>query len=174
MKAAFLVTAAALLTARPPDRLAAQDSFPPRPPKPTPLAPVRFPPFKQATLGNGLQLVVVEHHEQPVVSVSLSFPAGGISDPAGKEGLSELAAELLSKGTDARSAEQIAATIEGVGGSLSASSGDDFLTISVDALSDRVGLVFDLSKPEDRKGKYICTHCLMEWSKRKCQVKEGS
>src|SRR5439155_932025 len=101
----------------------------------------RFPPFKEATLANGLQLVLIEHHEQPVVSATLSFRAGGIYDPAGKEGLSDLAAELLSKGTDSRSAEQIAATIEGVGGTLSASSGDDFLTISADALSDQAELV---------------------------------
>src|SRR3989442_7588639 len=44
--------------------------------------------------------------------------------------------ELLSKGTDSRNAEQIAGTIEGVGGTLSASSGDDFLTISADARSE--------------------------------------
>jgi len=119
-------------------------SFPTTPPKPTPLTPVRFPPFKEATLANGLQLVVIEHHEQPVVSVTLSFRAGGIYDPPGKEGLSSLVAELLSKGTDNRNAEQIAGTIEGVGGTLSASSADDFLTISADALSDQAGLVLDL------------------------------
>src|SRR5207247_6284702 len=56
----------------------------------------------------------------------------------------DLAAELLSKGTDNRSAEQIAATIEGVGGTLSASSAEDFLTISAEALSDQAGLVFEL------------------------------
>src|SRR5207253_7491861 len=50
----------------------------------------------------------------------------------------------LSKGTATRTAEQIASTIEGVGGHLSASSADDFLTISVDALSDQLELVFDL------------------------------
>jgi zinc protease len=119
-------------------------SFPTTPPKPTPLTPVRFPPFKEATLANGVQLVVIEHHEQPVVSVTLSFRAGGIYDPPGKEGLSSLVAELLSKGTDSRNAEQIAGTIEGVGGTLSASSADDFLTISADALSDQAGLVLDL------------------------------
>src|SRR5439155_7400744 len=132
-----------LLSARPPVPLSAQ-AFPTTPPKPTPLTPVRFPPFKEATLANGLQLVVIEHHEQPVVSVTLSFRAGAIYDPPGKEGLSSLAAELLSKRTDSRSAEQIAATIEGVGGTLAASSGDDFLTISADALSDQAGLGFDL------------------------------
>src|SRR5439155_403795 len=119
-------------------------AFPTQPPRPTPLSPVRFPPFKEATLASGLQLVVVEHHEQPAVSVSLSFRAGGIYDPPGKEGLAELVAELLTKGTTSRSAEQMAATIEGVGGSLSASASEDFLTISADALSDQVGLVFDL------------------------------
>jgi predicted Zn-dependent peptidase len=139
----FAVTACLLLSARPTVRLSAQ-AYPTTPPRPTPLTPVRFPPFKEATLANGLQLVVIEHHEQPVVSVALSFRAGGIYDPAGKEGLSNLTAELLSKGTDGRGAEQIAATIEGVGGTLAASSGDDFLTISADALSDQAGLVFDL------------------------------
>jgi len=132
-----------LLSASPSVRLSPQ-GLPTTPPQPTPLKPVHFPPFKEATLPNGLQLVVIEHHEQPVVSATLSFRAGGIYDPKGKEGLSDLAAELLSKGTDNRSAEQIAATIEGVGGTLSASSAEDFLTISAEALSDQAGLVFEL------------------------------
>src|SRR5207245_26759 len=132
-----------LVSTRPPVPLSAQ-AFPTTPPTPTPLKPVHFPPFKEATLPNGLQLVVIEHHEQPVISATLSFRAGGIYDPKGKEGLSDLAAELLSKGTDNRSAEQIAATIEGVGGTLSASSAEDFLTISAEALSDQAGLVFEL------------------------------
>ncbi len=138
-----LVPATVLLSGYPPIRLSAQ-GFPTKPPRPTPLSPARFPPFNEAALPNGLQLVVVEHHEQPVVSVTLSFRAGGIYDPAGREGLSSLVAELVTKGTESRTAEQIAATIEGVGGSLSASSGDDFLTVSADALSDQVELVFEL------------------------------
>jgi len=130
-------------TAYPAIRLSAQ-GFPTRPPKPARLAPVRFPPFTETRLPNGLDLIVIEHHEQPVLSVSLSFRAGDAYDPAGKNGLAELVAELLSKGTGARTAEQIAATIEGVGGSLSASSNQDFLTVSVDALSDDAQLAFDL------------------------------
>src|SRR5205814_5277386 len=73
------VTAGLLLSARPSVPLSAQ-AFPTTPPKPTPLTPVRFPPFKEATLANGLQLVVIEHHAQPVVSVTLSFRAGAIYD----------------------------------------------------------------------------------------------
>ena len=140
----LLAVAAALLSVMPSFRLLSAQAFPTTPPTPTRLAPAHFPPFKEATLASGLQLVVVEHHEQPVVSVSLAFRAGEIYDPAGKEGLAELTAELLSKGTESRTADQLAATIEGVGGSLSASAGPDFLTISVDALSDQAELVFDL------------------------------
>src|SRR2546425_384768 len=138
-----LVPATVLLSGYPAIRLSAQ-AFPTKPPKPTPLSPARFPPFQEVALPNGLQLVIIEHHEQPVVSVTLSFRAGGSYDPAGKEGLSALVAELLTKGTERRTAEQLAATIEGVGGSLSAASGDDFLTVSADALSDQVDLVFDV------------------------------
>jgi len=116
------------LTVSPTVRLPAQ-GFPATAPRPTPLTPVHFPPFKEATLANGLQLVVIEHHEQPVVSVTLPSAPADLR-PGGQGGASDLAAELLSKGTDSRGAEQIAATIEGVGGSLSANSGDDFLTIS--------------------------------------------
>ena len=143
MKAVTLLASAIVLTAYPPNRLFAQ-GFPTRPPRPARLAPVRFPPFTETRLANGLDVIVIEHHEQPVLSVSLSFRAGDAYDPAGKNGLAELVAELLSKGTGTRTAEQIAATIEGVGGSLSASSNQDFLTVSVDALSDDAQLAFDL------------------------------
>ena len=80
----------------------------------------------------------------PVASVSLSFRAGGVYDPPGREGLSELVADVLTKGTTTRSAEDLATTIEGAGGRLSAGSGDDFLTISTNALSDQLALVFNL------------------------------
>jgi zinc protease len=133
-----------LLTAYPPSRLPAQDSFPSRPPKPTRPLPARFPPFEEVRLANGIDLVVVERHQVPVASVSLSFRAGGVYDPPGREGLTELVAEVLTKGTTSRSAEDIATTIEGAGGSLSARSGDDFLTISANALSDHLELVFGL------------------------------
>src|SRR2546426_8309415 len=71
-----LVPATVLLSGYPAIRLSAQ-AFPTKPPKPTPLSPARFPPFQEVALPNGLQLVIIEHHEQPVVSVTLSFRAGG-------------------------------------------------------------------------------------------------
>ena len=135
---------AVLQTAQPLNRLAAQDQMPARPPAPERLRPVRFPPFQEVALPNGMSLVLVENHEQPTLSVSLSFRAGTAYDPAGKEGVAALTAELLTKGTPTRTADQIAATIEGVGGSIGASAGDDFFTVSTDVLSDHAELAFTL------------------------------
>ena len=101
--------------------LVVQEPFPAQPPKAAALRPVQFPPFKEVALPNGMTLLLVENHEQPTLSVSLSFRAGNAYDPAKKEGVAALVAELLTKGTPTRTAEQIAATIEGVGGSIAAS-----------------------------------------------------
>jgi len=124
--------------------LSAQQPFPTRPPAPAPLRAAQFPPFQEAALPNGMTLLLIENHEQPSVSVTLSFRAGSAYDPVGKEGLSALVAELLTKGTPTRGADKIAATIEGVGGSLSASTGDDYFTVATDVLIDHADLAFEL------------------------------
>lgn len=135
-----LVLALALVAA--PAAISAQ--FPTDPPPPAPLRPAQFPPFREARLGNGLQLILVENHELPIVSVSLAMHAGSRYEPQGREGLAELMAELLTKGTRTRTAEQIAEQIEGVGSSLGASAGSDLLTVSTTVLTDHLDLAFTL------------------------------
>lgn len=119
---------------------AAAAQYPTSPPPASPLKPMSFPPFREARFGNGLEMILVENHELPIVSVSLAIPAGARHEPAGREGLAGLVAELLTKGTKTRTADQIAAEIEGVGGSLSASAGDDFFSVSATVLTDHVDL----------------------------------
>ena len=134
--------------------LSAQQPFPTRPPTAAPLRPAQFPPFQEAPLPNGMTLLLVENHEQPSLSVTLSFRAGTAYDPAGKEGLSAIVAELLTKGTPTRRAEQIAAAIEGVGGTLSAGGGEDFFTVSTDVLSDHADLAFELLGDVTRRATF--------------------
>ncbi len=113
-------------------------------PPPGPIKPASFPPFHESTLPNGMRVLVVQSLKQPVVSLTLSFPAGEAYDPAGESGLSDMVAGLLTKGAGERSAESIASAIEGVGGSLSAASSEDFLTISADVLANDAPLAFSL------------------------------
>lgn len=118
--------------------------YPTEPPPATELRPLRFPAFREARLDNGMQLVVVESHRLPIVSISLNLDAGSRYAPPGLEGLAEIVSELITKGTESRTAEQIAAQIEGVGGNLIASAGDDFFTLSSTVLADHVDLAFEL------------------------------
>jgi zinc protease len=117
---------------------------PKTPPRPAPITPATFPPFQERVLPNGMRLVLVQSAKQPVISLSLTFPAGSAYDPRGKEGTAEMVAQLLTKGAGARTAEQIAEQIEGVGGSLNAGAGPDFLTIRADALAGDAPLAFSL------------------------------
>src|SRR5256885_15679941 len=76
-------------------QLSSQQPFPTRPPPPGRLRPVRFPPFREVALSNGMTLLLVENHEQPTLSVTLSFRAGSMYEPAGKEGTAALVAGPL-------------------------------------------------------------------------------
>jgi zinc protease len=122
----------------------ARAQYPTKPPAPAPLKPANFPPYQEATLANGVHLVVVENHKAPVVSISLSMPAGAIYDPPGKEGVAGMTAALLTKGAGARSADEIAEAIEGVGGSINSGATLDFATVRADALSANAPLAFRL------------------------------
>ena len=138
MRPLMLVVASAFLAAP----LAAQ--FPSRPPEPLPLQPAVFPPFVEFELLNGLRVVLVSSEKQPVISLSLSVLGGAVYDPIGKSGTAEMVAGLVTKGAGTRTADQVAADIERVGGSLSASAGQDFLTVNAAVLAEDRELAFSL------------------------------
>jgi zinc protease len=114
------------------------------PPPPAPAKEIRFPAFEQRTLDNGLRVVVIEQHEQPLVSLRLMMNAGKAYEPAGKSGLAEAASSLVTKGTATRNAQQLAEIIDFVGGNLGASTGVEAAYASASVTSDQIDLGFDL------------------------------
>ena len=121
-----------------------QAQYPTTPPAATPLRPARFPAFTKATLPNGVNMIVVEHHKQPVVTVTLALPAGGAYVPADRTGLDGIVSDLLTKGTERRTADQLSSEIEGAGGSIQAYSDNDFLRISVSSLAEKLPLAMNV------------------------------
>ena len=115
-----------------------------RPPKPLPARDVKFPPYAMRTLSNGLRVIAVSHHEQPAVSLRLLVAAGGAQDPPQKPGVAALAAALLDQGTKTRSAEQIAHTIDSIGGALGASSSTEYTFITAVVMKDSLNVGLDL------------------------------
>jgi zinc protease len=136
-----VIALAALIALAP---AAAQAQYPTTPPPPAPIRPTRLPPIHEATLPNGVQLLVVESHKLPSLSVNMAFRAGDFTDPFGKEGLAGMTASLLTKGGGSRTAEQVSEAIEGVGGTIGAGTGPDVLSVNVNGLSSDKELIFGL------------------------------
>ncbi|HEX4667757.1 MAG TPA: pitrilysin family protein [Chthoniobacterales bacterium] len=83
-------------------------------------------------LANGLRLLVREDPRLPLVSMVAVFRGGLLAETPETNGLTRLMSKVLLKGTKTRTAEQIADTIEAVGGSLGSDAGNNSFSISLD------------------------------------------
>src|SRR5437868_5392732 len=99
-----------------------------RPPQPGPAREIKFPPYELQTLPNGLQVVVVLHHEQPAVTMRLLVRVGTSADPKGKLGLAKMVSSLLDQGTAGprpRTSTAMNDEIDFIGGSMGAGAATD-------------------------------------------------
>ncbi|MBI4517624.1 MAG: insulinase family protein [Deltaproteobacteria bacterium] len=97
-----------------------------------------------STLGNGVTLIVSEQRSVPAVMVQVTLDAGARRDPAGKEGVAHLAAELLTEGTARRSASEISDAIDFLGASLESAADADMVTVSLAVLRKDLDAGLDL------------------------------
>jgi zinc protease len=111
---------------------------------PASAASTTLPAYTKTRLDNGLTVIVMPTKRLPLVDFRLVADAGSVCDPAGKEGLSRLTAELLTQGAGGRGAQQIAGDIEFVGGSLDAGAGSEQMTVSCEVLSKDLALGLEL------------------------------
>ena len=106
------------------------------PPQPGPtVAPVP-PRAVERTLANGLRVIVARTGDLPIVTAVLTIKGGATLDPDGLAGLADVTAGLLPQGSTSRSASDIAAQIEALGGTLSAEAGYDSSQVSLSGLAD--------------------------------------
>ena len=122
-----------------------------------------LPTYSRVTLSNGLTLLLLEHHELPIVDFELLVRAGSIADPPGKEGLADLTLSLLRKGTAQRNAEQIADELDFLGGTLDLQADYEYCGVSAEFLAKDInpglGLLADILRhptfPDDEVRKQI-------------------
>jgi zinc protease len=107
-----------------------------RPPSPLAARDIKFPPYELQTLPNGLQVVAVLHHEQPVVNMRLLIRAGASFDPKNKLGLAHMAASLLDQGTKTKSASELNDEIDFIGGAMGAGAGTDLTFVNMIVMKD--------------------------------------
>jgi zinc protease len=123
-------------------------------PRPLAARDVKFPPYQVKTLANGLQVIAVAHHEQPAVSLRLIIRAGGAQDPTAKAGVATLVAALLDQGTTSKDAEQIATSIDSIGGLVGTGAGSDLSFINAVVMKDAVAFGLDMVSDLARNPKF--------------------
>ena len=114
------------------------------PPPPAPPRSVQFPKPVEKTLANGLRVIVIERASTPLITAQLVIKNGGEVDPPELTGLSNMVGDLITKGTEKRSATQIAEAVEALGGSLYSSTRWDSTRVGVDVMSSKISPAVDI------------------------------
>ncbi len=97
--------------------------------------PFHFPQIVRHTLSNGLRVRTIEHHNVPVISFVLQVEGGSGSDPAQKEGLAALAADMVDEGTGSLSAIDVSDALARIGAEYDVDVGPDVTTFSLTTLT---------------------------------------
>lgn len=92
---------------------------------------VKLPKAEEATLSNGLRVVLLESHRVPTFTMQMVILSGGLSDPADYRGLATFTAGLLREGTATRKSKDIAEQIDTLGATLVANSGLSSFTSNI-------------------------------------------
>jgi len=101
-------------------------------------------PIERFELPNGLKLLVKEDHRLPFVEFRAVFQGGVLAETPATNGLTQLMARTLIKGTRTRDAEKLATEIESVGGSLDSYGGNNSFGVNVEVMSADFALGLDL------------------------------
>src|SRR3989442_451847 len=101
-------------------------------------------PIQKFELANGLRLLVKEDHRLPFVEFRSVFKGGVLAEMAEKNGLTQLTSKMLLKGTQKRTAEQIASEIESIGGSIDSYGGNNSFGINLELMSGDFSTGLDL------------------------------
>ncbi len=100
--------------------------------------------YQKATLDNGLRVIMVEHHELPVVAIELLVRSGSVHESRKKPGLAYIVAQLLREGTQTKDSLEISESIDFIGGTLSVDCGYDLTSVTATALAKHFKTILDL------------------------------
>ncbi|MCU1349438.1 MAG: peptidase domain protein [Acidobacteria bacterium] len=123
-------------------------------PEPGPPRPYHFPSVTRKTLPNGLEILVTENHNAPIVSLRAMIRSGSDHDTPELAGLASLVAELLDEGAGDRDAIRLAEDIGLLGGAMATGSDWDASYVSVDVLSRNLAPIIDILSDLIRRPRF--------------------
>jgi len=93
---------------------------------------------------SGLRIVVRPDTRSPVISITAAFTGGLSAEKPARNGISNLTAQMLLKGTKARDEEDIRGAADRLGGNISAFSGYNSLGVNIVVLKHDLNFALDL------------------------------
>ena len=96
------------------------------------------------TLENGLRVALMPDHRVPLIHFQAVIGAGLLSETPANNGLNQLLASTLTKGTVSRSADDVALSLESLGASISASAGNNALLVQAGGLAEDTIAILDI------------------------------
>jgi zinc protease len=109
---------------------------------------VTLPRATEATLSNGLTVLIMENHRLPLISIQYNITAAGaLFEPSSTSGLASITAQMLREGTKTRTSVQIAEQSAQLGAEILAAAGFGSTTTVINAsgLSDNFDQWFALT-----------------------------
>ncbi|GIT34263.1 MAG: hypothetical protein Ct9H300mP4_05820 [Gammaproteobacteria bacterium] len=93
-----------------------------------------LPDIQRATLSNGLQIVLAERHDVPLINLSLQMKNGHATDPMDQAGLASFSMSMLTEGTKKYDALELSEKLEELGTDLYTNTGLDSSSVNLSAL----------------------------------------
>ncbi|WP_428310994.1 M16 family metallopeptidase [Hydrocarboniphaga sp.] len=106
--------------------------------------PLKLPPLQRTTLSNGLEVLLAERHEVPVVQATLLVDAGYSADAGIAAGTAKMTLDMLDEGTPTMDSLAIARRAEDLSAVLMTTANADAALIGVNALKSRLEPSLDL------------------------------
>ncbi|MDT0676036.1 M16 family metallopeptidase [Autumnicola musiva] len=100
----------------------------------------------KTNLPSGLKILGISNTEVPLVKFSLEIPGGLLLENKNKVGVSNLLAEIITKGTANKTPQELEEAIELLGSDIRVNAGDEKITISGSTLAKNYAQTIDLVK----------------------------
>src|ERR1700739_2773981 len=108
----------------------------------SPITPVRD--IEMTTLANGVRVITEAMPHVRSVSVGVWVNAGSRSDSPEQNGISHFIEHMLFKGTTTRSAEDIARSVDSIGGNLDAFTAKELVCFNTKVLDQHLSMAWDV------------------------------
>jgi zinc protease len=107
-------------------------------------ADVKVPEVWEGSLDNGMQVFGIKNTELPLVQFTLEIEGGLLLESTSKTGVSNLMADLMTKGTAQKTTAELEEAIDELGASINVNAGRQTVTISGNTLAKNYSKTLDL------------------------------